>query len=111
MCVILSSRRWIAVRPTLRVILSQSTRLTLPHNCHPHWPALYAALPEISTDELRLDANLRMYIADEMNNLRISVDGAREIERQKDGLIDRVEARLQQEIEEENLFTVRWNLV
>jgi hypothetical protein len=52
-----------------------------------------------------------MYIADEMNNLRISVDGAREIERQKDGLIDRVEARLQQEIEEENLFTVRWNLV
>lgn len=38
-------------------------------------------------------------------------EGAKEIERQKDTLIDGVEARLQQEIEEENLFTVRWNLV
>jgi hypothetical protein len=38
-------------------------------------------------------------------------EGARGIERQKDSLIDDVEARLQQEIEEENLFTVRWKLV
>lgn len=38
-------------------------------------------------------------------------EGAREIERQKDTLIDHVEARLQQEIKEENLFTVRWKLV
>jgi DNA repair ATPase RecN len=38
-------------------------------------------------------------------------EGARGIERQKDSLIDGVEARLQQEIEEENLFTVRWKLV
>jgi hypothetical protein len=30
------------------------------------------------TDELRQDANLRKYIADEMNQLRISVDGALE---------------------------------
>lgn len=36
---------------------------------------------------------------------------ARQIERQKDELIDRVEARLQQEIEEETLFTIRWKLV
>ena len=32
----------------------------------------------LSTDELRQDANLRKYIADEMNHLRISVDGALE---------------------------------
>ncbi len=32
----------------------------------------------LSTDELRQDANLRKYIADEMNQLRISVDGALE---------------------------------
>lgn len=38
-------------------------------------------------------------------------DGARDIERQKDSLIDRIEARLQQKIEEEDLFTVRWKLV
>jgi hypothetical protein len=38
-------------------------------------------------------------------------EGAREIERQKDTLIDHVEARLQQEIEEEDRFTVRWKLV
>ena len=36
---------------------------------------------------------------------------ARQIERQKDELIDRVGARLQQEIEEETLFTIRWKLV
>ena len=36
---------------------------------------------------------------------------AREIELLKDELIDRVEARLQQEIEEETLFTVRWRLI
>lgn len=38
-------------------------------------------------------------------------EAAREIERQKDALIDQVEARLQQEIEEENLFTIRWKLI
>jgi hypothetical protein len=32
----------------------------------------------LSTDELRQDANLREYIAGEMNHLRISVDGALE---------------------------------
>jgi hypothetical protein len=32
----------------------------------------------LSTDELRQDANLRKYIADEMDHLRISVDGALE---------------------------------
>jgi hypothetical protein len=32
----------------------------------------------LSTDELRQDGNLRKYIADEMNHLRISVDGALE---------------------------------
>lgn len=32
----------------------------------------------LSTDELRLDANLRKYIADEMNQLRAAVDGALE---------------------------------
>jgi hypothetical protein len=30
----------------------------------------------LSTDEFRQDANLRKYIADEMNQVRISVDGA-----------------------------------
>lgn len=34
--------------------------------------------------------------------------GAKEIEEQKDTLIDRVEARLGQEIHEETLFTIRW---
>lgn len=38
-------------------------------------------------------------------------EAAREIERQKDALIDQVEARLQQEVEEETLFTIRWQLV
>jgi len=39
-------------------------------------------------------------------------DGAaRDIEKQKDDLIDKVEARLQQELQEETLFTVRWKLV
>lgn len=33
------------------------------------------------------------------------------IERQKDTLIDQVEARLQQETEEENLFTILWKLI
>ena len=32
----------------------------------------------LSIDELRQDSNLRKYIADEMNNLRKSVDGALE---------------------------------
>jgi hypothetical protein len=32
----------------------------------------------LSTDELRQDANLRKYIADEMNQLRAAVDGALE---------------------------------
>ena len=36
---------------------------------------------------------------------------ARDIERQKDELIDRIEARLKQEIKEETLFTIRWKLI
>ena len=36
---------------------------------------------------------------------------AREIELQKDQLIDQVEARLQQKVEEETLFTVKWRLI
>ena len=38
-------------------------------------------------------------------------EAAREIERQKDTLIDQVEARLGQEIEEEELFTIKWRLI
>ena len=38
-------------------------------------------------------------------------EDAHDIERQKDDLIDQVEARLHQEIEEETLFTLRWELV
>ena len=39
-------------------------------------------------------------------------DGAaRDIEKQKDDLIDKVESRLQQELQEETLFTVRWKLI
>jgi len=38
-------------------------------------------------------------------------EAARDIERQKDDLIDQVEARMQQEIEEETLFNIRWKLV
>lgn len=37
-------------------------------------------------------------------------EAARDIEQQKDSLIDRVEARLHQEVEEETLFTVQWRL-
>lgn len=32
----------------------------------------------LSTDELRQDGNLRGYIADEMNQLRVAIDGALE---------------------------------
>jgi hypothetical protein len=32
----------------------------------------------LSTDELRQDENLRNYIADEMNQLKVAVDGALE---------------------------------
>jgi superfamily II DNA or RNA helicase len=38
-------------------------------------------------------------------------EAAREIERHKDTLIDQVEARLQQEITEETLFTIGWKLI
>lgn len=38
-------------------------------------------------------------------------EAARNIERQKDALIDRIEARMHQEIEEETLFTVQWRLI
>lgn len=38
-------------------------------------------------------------------------DGARDIERLKDDLIDRVEARLSQEVEEERLFAIEWHVV
>jgi len=37
-------------------------------------------------------------------------DGAREIERMKEDLIDRVEARLTQEVEEERIFAIAWEL-
>ena len=36
---------------------------------------------------------------------------ARDIEKQKDSLIDRVEARMEQEVEEETLFTINWKLI
>lgn len=38
-------------------------------------------------------------------------DGAREIERLKDDLIDRVEARLAQEVEEIEIFSIRWGVM
>jgi ERCC4-related helicase len=38
-------------------------------------------------------------------------EAAREVESQKDKLIDDVEGRLEQEIEEENLFSIRWTLI
>lgn len=38
-------------------------------------------------------------------------EAARGVERQKDDLIDRVETRLQQDLQEETLFTVRWKLI
>lgn len=38
-------------------------------------------------------------------------DGARDIERLKDELIDRVEARLSQDVEEERLFSIYWTLI
>ncbi len=38
-------------------------------------------------------------------------EAAREIERQKDVLIDQIEARLGQEVEEERLFSIRWELI
>ncbi|MBN2374094.1 DEAD/DEAH box helicase family protein [bacterium] len=36
---------------------------------------------------------------------------AKDVELQKDALIDRIEARLNQEIEEETIFTIRWRLI
>lgn len=36
---------------------------------------------------------------------------AKEVELQKDVLIEKIEARLQQDIEEETLFTIRWKLI
>ncbi len=38
-------------------------------------------------------------------------EAARDIERQKDDLIDRVETRLEQDLHEETLFTIRWKLI
>ena len=38
-------------------------------------------------------------------------ESARDIEKQKDGLIDTVEARLRQSIVDENLFTINWQVV
>ncbi len=38
-------------------------------------------------------------------------ESSKKIEMQKDGLIDKVEARLKQKIEEETLFTIKWKLI
>ena len=38
-------------------------------------------------------------------------DAAKEIERKKDALIDEIEAKLQQHLSVENLFTIRWQVV
>jgi hypothetical protein len=38
-------------------------------------------------------------------------EASREIERQKDGLLDEISRRLEQRIEQEPLFTIRWSMV
>lgn len=64
--------------------------------------------------QARIAPNLpeKLGIQKKIRNLDKKRDEAsREVEQQKDRLIDEVEARLEQEIEEELLFTIRWRLI
>jgi len=62
-------------------------------------------------EKLALQKKIRSLDKKRDNAWREYDEAAREIERQKDTLIDQVEARLGQEIEEEELFTIRWRLI
>jgi superfamily II DNA/RNA helicase len=62
-------------------------------------------------EKLALQKKIRSLDKKRDNAWREYDEAAREIERQKDTLIDQVEARLGQEIEEETLFTIRWKLI
>jgi len=37
-------------------------------------------------------------------------EAAREIDRQKDALLDEISKRLEQQVKQESLFTIRWQL-
>jgi len=62
-------------------------------------------------EKLALQKKIRSLDKKRDNAWREYDEAAREIERQKDTLIDQVEARLGQEIEEEELFTIQWRLI
>jgi superfamily II DNA or RNA helicase len=62
-------------------------------------------------EKLALQKRIRSLDKKRDNAWREYDEAAREIERQKDALIDQVEARLGQEIEEEELFTIQWRLI
>ncbi|NOZ86760.1 MAG: DEAD/DEAH box helicase family protein [Deltaproteobacteria bacterium] len=62
-------------------------------------------------EKLALQKKIRSLDKKRDNAWREYDEAAREIERQKDTLIDRIEARLDQEIEEETLFTIQWKLI
>ncbi len=62
-------------------------------------------------EKLALQKKIRSLDKKRDNAWREYDEAAREIERQKDTLIDQIEARLGQEIEEETLFTIRWKLI
>ncbi|MEW5803211.1 MAG: SNF2-related protein [bacterium] len=61
-------------------------------------------------DKLEIQKKIRTLDKKRDDAWREYDEAAREIERQKDTLIDHVETRLQQEIEGTELFTIRWRL-
>jgi len=62
-------------------------------------------------EKLALQKKIRSLDKKRDNAWREYDEAAREIEQHKDTLIDQVEVRLGQEIEEETLFTIRWKLI
>ncbi|MDB6024529.1 MAG: SNF2-related protein [Verrucomicrobiales bacterium] len=62
-------------------------------------------------DKLKLEREKRQLDSKRDESWRQYEQAAKEIETQKDGLMDEVEKRLQQHSTENNLFTIRWKLL
>lgn len=89
-----------SLKSTLKNYDDQITDLRKQARMAPNLPEKLALQKKIRSLDKKRDSAWREYD-----------EAAREIERQKDTLIDQVEARLGQEIEEETLFTIRWKLI
>lgn len=64
----------------------------------------------LGPERLEIQKKIRSLDKKRDNAWREYDEAAREIERQKDALIEQVEARLQLKIEDETLFKIRWRL-